>query len=409
MKRPRLLASTSLLAGAFLAVAATLPASAQDAPPPAVSTVIVKEAPFTLTARLPGRIKASTIAEVRPQVSGIISERLFEEGRAVTKGEPLYKIEDDTYSAAVAAAKASVEEAEANYELAVREAERAEELFATRAGSAQKRDSAVAARSAANAGLQMAKAKLQSAEIDLDRTTITAPISGIIGLSQATTGSLVGAQQTGALTTIRAIDTVYVDVTQSANDLLDRAADLKNNKESLSGHATLLLPNGVTYPETGELRAAEPQVEPTTGMVTLRISFPNPDLLLLPGLYVEVELPQATADKAVLVPMNAVIRDQTGAASAWVVEDGKVAVRELTILSSSGNQWVTTSGLADGDRLITSGFQKAGPGAPVSIAPDEAVAGQEGGAPAVSGAAEDQAAASPASGSGATVQSAEAR
>ncbi|WP_312525885.1 efflux RND transporter periplasmic adaptor subunit [Paracoccus sp. (in: a-proteobacteria)] len=369
MKRPRLLASPSLLAGAFLAFAATLPASAQDAPPPSVNTMIVHEAPFTLTARLPGRIKASTVAEVRPQVSGIISDRLFEEGRAVEKGQPLYKIEDDTYAAAVAAAEAAVAEAEANYELAVREAERAEELYATRAGSAQKRDSAVATRSAANAGLQMAKAQLQSAKIDLDRTTITAPISGIIGLSQATPGSLVGAQQTAALTTIRAIDTIYVDVTQSANDLLDRAAELKEQRGALSGQATMLLPNGATYPHTGELRAAEPQVEPTTGMVTLRISFSNPDKLLLPGLYVEVELPQATADKAILVPMNAVMRDQSGAASAWVLEDGKVAVRNLTILSSSGNQWVTTAGLVDGDELITSGFQKAGPGAPVTAAP----------------------------------------
>jgi membrane fusion protein (multidrug efflux system) len=335
---------------------------------------------FLQTARLPGRIKASTVAEVRPQVSGIISERLFEEGSLVEKGQPLYKIEDDTYAAALAAAQAAVAQAEANAELAEREAERAEELFATRAGSEQRRDSAVATRDSARAALQMARAQLQNARIELDRTTVSAPIAGVIGLTQSTPGSLVSAQQAAALTTIRALDPIYVDVTQSANDLLTWRRDPESRKLVASSHLRLILPDGQFFDQNGELRAAEPQVEPTTGMVTLRIAFPNPGFRLLPGLYVEVQLPQARAEDAVLVPKNAVMRDESGAASVWLVENGVVAVRPVDILTGSGNEWVTTGSLAAGDQVITSGFQKVAPGARVETASPEA-AGQ-GGAPA---------------------------
>lgn len=368
-------------AGAF-ALAAVLPmlplaAAAQQPPMPSVTTLTVEPESFLQTVRLPGRIKASTVADVRPQVSGIISERLFEEGSVVEKGQPLYKIEDETYAAALAAAQAAVTQAEANFALAEREAVRAEELLSSRAGSEQRRDAAVATREASEAALQMARAQLQNAEIDLDRTTIRAPISGVIGLSKSTAGSLVSAQQPDALTTIRTLDPIYVDVTQSANELLEWESDPELRQMKMPGDAKLILPNNTIFEETGELRAAEPQVEPTTGMVTLRIGFKNPDFRLLPGLYVEVELPVARAEDAVLLPKNVVMRDETGAASVWVVEDGKVAVRPVEILTGSGNEWVTIDSLKAGEQVITSGFQKVGPGAEVEIASDAAAAPQQ--------------------------------
>ena len=348
-----------------------LTAASQGMPPPSVTVQPAKVGKFTLTTRLPGRVKASTVAEVRPQVSGIISERLFEEGTWVEAGQPLYKIEGDIYAAAVAAAQASVAQAQANYDLALLDATRAEELFAANSGSAANRDKAVAARDAAAAGLQAAKAQLTAAEIDLDRTTIRAPVSGVIGLSETNTGSLVGAQQAAALATIRTLDPVYVDVTQSANDLL-RWTTPGNLRDFLkAAEATLILPNGHVFDHKGQLKAAEPQVEPTTGMITLRISFANPDYTLLPGLYVEVELPQATEENAVLVPQGALFRDVHGGANVWIVEAGKIVVRPVTVVGASGSNWVVSSGLKDGDQIVTSGFQKAGPGAEVQIAPPE--------------------------------------
>ncbi|MFC3181603.1 efflux RND transporter periplasmic adaptor subunit [Cypionkella sinensis] len=367
----------SLLALAFCVTPAALLAQ-QAPPPPAVGVMAAKAGEYTLTTRLPGRIKASTVAEVRPQVSGIIRERLFEEGAWVETGQPLYKIEDEIYAANVAAAKAAVAQAQANYNLALSDGNRAEELLSTNAGSKANRDKAIAARDAAAAALQAAKAQQTSAEIDLDHTTIRAPITGVIGLSQADPGTLVAAQQAATLATIRALDPVFVDVTQSAGDLLRWKSPGDARDFLKSAEATMILPNGTTYGQKGKLQAAEPQVEPTTGMITLRISFANPDFYLLPGLYVEVELPQATEKNAILVPQSAVMRDTTGGANVWIVEGGaeggKVAVRPVTIMGASGSNWVVTSGLNTGDQIVTSGFQKAGPGADVVILPPEGAA-----------------------------------
>lgn len=354
-------------------LATALPAGAQESqmPPPTVTVTPAVVGEYTLTTRLPGRIKASTTAEVRPQVSGIISKELFREGTWVEAGQPLYKIEDAVYLSVVAGAEAAVAQAQANYDLAVLDADRAEELLTTNAGSVAGRDKAVAARDAAAAGLQLAKAQLASARIDLERTTVRAPVSGVIGLSLTNTGSLVGAQQAAALATIRTLDPVYVDVTQSVNDLMRWNTPGMMSDVLKSAEATLILPDGTVFDHKGELRAAEPHVEPTTGMVTLRISFANPDFLLLPGLYVEVVLPQDTEKNAILVPQPSVMRDVHGGANVWVVEDGKIAVRPVTVLGTSGSDWVVTSGLKDGDQIVTSGFQKAGPGALVQIAPPE--------------------------------------
>ncbi|MEF2074542.1 efflux RND transporter periplasmic adaptor subunit [Consotaella aegiceratis] len=361
----------AISASLFALALGCLPAISQTQQTPTVTVMTAKPADFTQTTRLPGRIKASTIAEVRPQVSGIIKERLFEEGARVTEDEPLYKIDDQTYQAALAAVEASVTQAQANFDLAVIDAERAQKLFSSNTGSAAARDTANAQRDAASAALQTAQAQLTSAKIDLDRTTIRAPVAGVIGLSQTTTGALVAAQQTTTLATIRTLDPVYVDVTLSATDLLNWGVPFEGGELAKASDVSLILPTGQTYGEKGELSGAEPQVEPTTGMVTLRISFPNPDYRLLPGLYVEAEFALNTVENAILVPQSAVTRDPQGGAHAWVVEDGKVAVRDLTILAASDNNWVVTSGLNEGDQVVTSGFQKAGPGAPVQIVEDE--------------------------------------
>ncbi|MFB4373667.1 efflux RND transporter periplasmic adaptor subunit [Agrobacterium sp. CR_3] len=340
---------------------------AQQQPNPTVTVETATAADFTLTARLPGRIKPSTISEVRPQVSGIIRERLFDEGAKVEAGQVLYKIEDETYRAQVESAKANVAQAQASYDFAVVDARRAEETFANNVTSASNRDNKIAEKNKAQAALQVALAQLTTAEIDLERTTIRAPISGVIGFSETTAGALVAAQQTTALTTIRALDTIYVDVTQSVNDLLRWNADKRVGGSQSLSVATMILPNGQTYPIKGDLKAAEPRVEPTTGMVTLRISFSNPDNRLLPGLYVEVELPQAITKDAVLVPQSAVMRNAKGDASVWIVEGGKIVPRAVTIVTSAGNRWVTGSGLKPGDQVVTSGFQKVAPGATVEI------------------------------------------
>lgn len=340
---------------------------AQQQPTPSVTVETAKAEDFTLTARLPGRIKPSTISEVRPQVSGIIRERLFEEGARVEAGQVLYKIEDDTYVAALESAKANVAQAQASFDFAVVDARRAEETFAKNVSSASNRDNKIAERNKARAALQVAEAQLTTAEIDLERTTIRAPISGVIGFSEATAGALVSAQQTTALTTIRALDTIFVDVTQSVNDLLRWNAEKPVAGGQSLSVATMILPNGQTYPIKGDLKAAEPRVEPTTGMVTLRISFSNPENRLLPGLYVEVELPQAVTKDAILVPQSAVVRNAKGEASVWIVEGGKIALRPVTIAAGAGNRWVTSGGLKPGDQIVMSGFQKAAPGAAVEI------------------------------------------
>ncbi|HEY0212719.1 MAG TPA: efflux RND transporter periplasmic adaptor subunit [Paenirhodobacter sp.] len=355
------------------------PLLAQGAQGPAPVTVIeAKASDVVMTARLPGRIKASTVAEVRPQVSGILRERLFVEGSNVEAGQAIYKIEDDSYRAAVAASRAAVAQARANYDLAVTQEKRALELFRQNASSAQSRDTAVSSREGADAALQAAQAQLMSAEIELDRTTVRAPIAGVIGLSQTTTGALVAAQQATPLATIRALDPVYVDVTQSATDILQLTSSAEGRETRRTGEAALILPDNSIYAAKGRLEAAEPQVEPTTGMVTLRMTYPNPDMILLPGMYVEVDLPQSVAHDAIALPQSTVMRDRAGSAYVWVVADGKVAQRPVHVATASGNNWVLSDGVQPGDQVITSGFQKVAVGAPVQIVPDQAAQGQAG-------------------------------
>ncbi|MDO6583983.1 efflux RND transporter periplasmic adaptor subunit [Salipiger sp. 1_MG-2023] len=362
-----------LLAVAGLALAATaLPASAQqqggERPPQPVTVVTLAAEDVTLTTTLPGRVAASGVAEVRPQVSGIITERLFKEGAAVQQGDALYQLDSASYGASKAAAEASLAQAEATLRSAERESKRQQELRDRNVTSQQTFDDALAARDVAEAAVKVAEANLLAANIDLDRATIRAPLTGVAGLSEVSQGALVTAGQTTALTTIRQLDPVYVDVTQSAAELLR----WRRSGQDASDDAvvSLTLADGTSYEHTGHLAAAEPHVNEQTGVVVLRLEFPNPDQFLLPGMYVQVEMPQGQVDGAVMVPQEGVTRDRRGRPMALVVNaENAVETRELIVQRDRGAMWVVTEGLAAGDRVIVAGLQKVAPG--MTVAPTE--------------------------------------
>lgn len=347
------------------------PAFAQESPPPTVSVVTVTPQDVTLTSTLPGRVTASAQAEVRPQVNGIITERLFEEGAQVELDAPLYRIDAASYEARVQQSRASVSQAEAELGAAEREAERLQELQSRNVASQQALDDALSTRDAASAALELAQAQLNSAEIELSHTTIRARLSGQIGLSQTSQGALVTASQAEPLAVIRRIDTVYVDVTQSAADLLRwRRGETEEELADADGTVRLTLADGSDYDHTGRLQAAEPNVDPQTGVVTLRLQFDNPDLLLLPGMYVQVEMPVDVAENVFLVPQEGVVRDRRGRPNTWVVnDDGVIEERPVTIVQDRGADWVVTDGLAAGERIVVAGFQKAAAGA--TVTPEE--------------------------------------
>ncbi|WP_289149767.1 efflux RND transporter periplasmic adaptor subunit [uncultured Salipiger sp.] len=370
-----------LVIGGLFAAASALPVAAQqgEAPPQPVTVVTLESSDVTLTSALPGRVTASGVAEVRPQVGGIIDERLFEEGRDVTRGDPMYRIDSATYEAAKAAAEASLAQAEAQLASAEREATRQNELRERNVASQQTLDDALAARDVAAASVKVAEANLLSANIDLDRTTIRAPISGVAGLSEATQGALVTSGQTTALTTIRQLDPVYVDVTQSAAEVLRWRRSGQQVAEDSSAVVHLRLADGEIYEHAGYLAAAEPHVNELTGVIVLRLEFPNPERLLLPGMYVQVEVPQGQISGAILAPQEGVTRDRRGRPVAMVVNDENVVeTRELTVQSDQGANWVVTGGLEAGDRIIVAGLQKVSVG--MTVTPQERSAETEGGA-----------------------------
>jgi len=349
---------------------------AGNPPPQAVTVVTMGSGSVTLVAPLPGRVAASRIAEVRPQVSGIITERLFDEGAEVRQGDPLYKIDAASYEATVAASEAALLQAEATLRAAESEAKRQETLLGRSVVSQQNLDDAIAARDVADAAVKVARANLQSAQIDLDRTTIRAPLSGVVGFSETTQGALVTAGQATALTVIRDLDPVYVDVTQSAAELL-RWRRANPSATGMDQTVKLRLADGSEYAETGRLEAAEPYVNELTGVVVLRLQFSNPDHLLLPGMYVQVEMPQGIVENAVLAPQEGVGRDRRGQPTAMVVNaENVVELRQLTVLRDQGPNWIVTGGLAAGDRVVVEGLQKIAPGA--TVTPEErAPAGAE--------------------------------
>ncbi len=341
-------------------------------PPPAVTVVTLHAQDVPLTTTLPGRVAASAEAEVRPQVNGIVTERLFEEGRHVAVGDPLYRIDRTTYEAAVAQAEAAVAQARAQAENARREAERVGALRDRRVASESSTDSAVAARDAAEAAVKVAEAQLRTAQIELERTTIRAELDGEIGLAQASQGALVTASQASPMAVIRTLDPVYVDVTQSAAEVIRfrrqmAKSDVQNGAEQ---KVTLRLADGSDFDHEGTLTAAEPYVNETTGVVTLRLSFDNPQRVLLPGMYVQAVVQQTVAKDVILAPQEGVARDRRGQPIALVVDSKNVIEqRSLTILQDLGNNWVVSEGLSNGDRIVVEGVQKIGVG--MTVTPEE--------------------------------------
>ncbi|MBE3639028.1 efflux RND transporter periplasmic adaptor subunit [Mangrovicoccus algicola] len=376
----RIFRGLSALALALGALAQPVAAQQGEQPPSPVTVVTLEPQTVTLTSTLPGRVVASAIAEVRPQVAGIITERHFAEGSHVEQGDLLYSIDPATYEAAVKQARASVAAAEASLNATKRDEARVSELLDRRVGTQQSVDDARTAREQAEAQLLVAQAQLASAQIELDRTSIHARLSGEIGRSEVSSGALVTTGQTTALAVIRQIDTVYVDVTQSAADVLRWR---RRGDATLPGVADqtvqLRLADGTVYEQTGTLTAAEPHVDEQTGVVVLRLTFDNPDMLLLPGMYVQVEMPTATVPDVFLVPQEGVSRDRRGRPMAMVVTaENVVETRELEILQDRGNSWIVETGLEAGDRVIVAGLQKATPGA--TVAPQEREAEAEAGA-----------------------------
>ncbi|HWK50322.1 MAG TPA: efflux RND transporter periplasmic adaptor subunit, partial [Steroidobacter sp.] len=338
---------------------------------PKVSTVVVQPKPVVLTTELPGRTSAVLVADVRPQVTGILQSRKFVEGSAVKKGDLLYQIDPAVYQATVDSAQAALAKAQANQHTTRLKAERYRELKAINAVSQQDADDADAALLQANAEVASARAALETARIDLAYTRVISPITGRIGKSSVTPGALVTANQSNSLATVQQLDPMYVDVTQSSNAVMQlKRAIAQGQLGDATAKVKLVFDDGTTYPIEGKLQFSDVTVDANTGSVTLRAEFPNPTGELLPNLYVRAIIEEGTMSQALLVPQQAVSRDATGKPRAYVVgSDGKVQQRELLTERAIGNQWLVTGGLQAGDVLVVSGQQKVQPGALVEATP----------------------------------------
>jgi len=341
-----------------------------QAPAPEVTVVTMKASPITLTRELPGRTTASLVAEVRPQVSGIIRERLFTEGSFVEAGQPLYRLEDDTYAAALNSAKASLTRAKAVLERARITARRTAELVKIDAVSQQENDDAQAALLQAEAEVKVAEAAVTSAQVTLDYSRITAPISGFIGKSYMTQGALVTTNQAQALAVMHKLDPIYVDLTQSSSELLQlRKAIASGNLDRLEDvPVTILLEDGSEYEHAGKLAFSEMTVEPSTGSFSLRVIVPNPDRLLMPGMYVRANVGTGIRQNALLVPQQGIARDPRGNTTAMVIgKENTVEVRPVQVSRTVGDKWLVEGGLAVGDQVIIEGLQKIQPGIQVRV------------------------------------------
>jgi membrane fusion protein (multidrug efflux system) len=342
-----------------------------------VATVTVVPQRVVLTTELPGRTSPYLIAEIRPQVHGLIQKRLFMEGSDVQAGQVLYQIDPAPFQAALDNALAALGRAEANLPALRARAERFQEALADKAVSQQDYDDAAAALKQAEADIQYWKALVEAARINLGYTRVTASISGRIGRSSVTDGAIVTAYQPVALATIQQLDPIYVDVPQSTTELLRlrrRLADgrINNNGTSLN-KVQLILEDGRKYPLEGTLQFRDVSVDPTTATVILRMVFPNPNAVLLPGMFVRAVVKEGVNDHAILVPQQAVTRDPKGNPVALIVNAaGKVEQRMLSLDRAIGDQWLVASGLAPGDRVIVEGMQKVRPGAAVKEVPFDA-------------------------------------
>ena len=337
-------------------------------PPPTVSVLEVVLQPVENTVTLPGRVSPLRQSQVRPQVEGVITERLFEEGAFVEKGQQLYQIDDSRYAAQLASAKADVKSAEANRKTLEARAERYKGLLDKNAVSQQEYDDAIAQAEQADAQISVAKAAVELAQVDLDFTKVYAPISGQISRSYMTVGALVTSNQTQQLATITQLDPIYVDMQQSGKGILKLRRAMQ---ESGTLPVTLVLDDmtGESYEHTGELKFSEVTVDETTGAVALRAEFPNPDSLLMPGMFTKARV-NISNTQEILVPQRAATRQPDTSLSVMVVNaENKVEARTITIAGSYGDQYIVTSGVAAGDKVIVAGYQKVKPGAQVNTKP----------------------------------------
>lgn len=381
----------TLIAGLLLAGCGKSKSAGQKPPagPPEVGVITVKLQRAAITTELPGRTSASLVAEVRPQVSGIVQKRVFIEGSDVKAGQLLYQIDSASYQAAFASATASAAKAEANLIPARLKEERYRDLVKIKAVSQQDYDAAFAGFKQAEAEVLVAKAAVESARINLAYTKVTAPISGRIGKSAVTDGALVTANQPAPLATIQQLGSMYVDITQSSSDMLriqqTLASGLMKKGGAASAKVKLILENGAPYPHEGTLKFSDVTVDPSTGSVTLRSLFPNPKQLLLPGMFVRALLQEGVNEQAILVPQRGVSRNPAGNAMVMLVgAEEKVEPRVIKVERTVGDNWLVTEGLKAGDRIILEGIQKARPGTQVKAVPfgSKAAEGAPGGAAA---------------------------
>lgn len=347
-----------------------------DVPPVEVSVITIKPERVAIHTELSGRVSAYLVAEVRPQVGGIIQKMLFAEGSEVSEGDVLYQIDPSLYQAAVDSAEASLARARAILPPAQSKANRYKELAGANAISRQEYDDAQAAAKKAEADVLSAKAELEKAQINLQYTSVKAPISGRIGKSSVTTGALVTAFQPVALAVIQKLDPVYVDVTQSSTSMLNLKKSiekglLKRNGDS-QARVKLRLEDNSLYEREGVLKFSDVTVDPGTGSVILRSVFPNPGLSLLPGMFVRALVEEGINEQAILVPQRCVTRNAKGIATAMIVDTANtVQARELQIDHAVGNNWLVSEGLADGDKVVVEGLQKIRPGGAVQTIPFE--------------------------------------
>lgn len=343
------------------------------APTPQVTVHVVNNAPLSITTELPGRTSAFRVAEVRPQVSGIILKRHFIEGSDVQAGESLYQIDPATYQAAYDSAKGDESKAQAAAAIAHLTVKRYVPLLSTKYISQQDYDQAVATARQADADVMAAKAAVESARINLAYTKVTSPITGRIGKSSVTEGALVTNGQSDAMATVQQLDPIYVDVTQSSSDFMRlKQESLQHGGEAKS--VQLLMENGQAYSLKGTLQFSDVTVDESTGSITLRAIFPNPQHTLLPGMFVRARIDEGVNPNAMLVPQQGVTRTPRGDATVLLVNDkNQVEMRNVVASQAIGDQWLITSGLKSGDKVIVSGLQKVHPGATVKAEEETAV------------------------------------
>ncbi|ENM2208956.1 multidrug efflux RND transporter periplasmic adaptor subunit AcrA [Salmonella enterica] len=338
---------------------------------PEVGVVTLKTEPLQITTELPGRTVAYRIAEVRPQVSGIILKRNFVEGSDIEAGVSLYQIDPATYQATYDSAKGDLAKAQAAANIAELTVKRYQKLLGTQYISKQEYDQALADAQQATAAVVAAKAAVETARINLAYTKVTSPISGRIGKSSVTEGALVQNGQASALATVQQLDPIYVDVTQSSNDFLRLKQELANGslkQENGKAKVDLVTSDGIKFPQSGTLEFSDVTVDQSTGSITLRAIFPNPDHTLLPGMFVRARLQEGTKPAALLVPQQGVTRTPRGDATVLVVgADNKVETRQIVASQAIGDKWLVTDGLKAGDRVVVSGLQKVRPGAQVKV------------------------------------------